>query len=126
MSDTEEKVLGKRERDEAQDMDAEPSNGAAPESKRGTQEIEEDSDDDVGPMPMPAGDDENGQTVRKKRKGTHLMHSGDERLLTSVAQSFRTRSSISSTYRVRTGMPNPSCTAIPSTSSVLRVGQTSL
>lgn len=72
MSGEESKVLGKRERDEAQGMDVEQSNGAASEANNGAI-VEDDSDDDVGPMPMPmpADGDENGQAVRKKRKGTH-------------------------------------------------------
>lgn len=70
MSDTEEKMLGERERDEAQEMDIEPSNGYAAASAKNTGSAEGDSDDDVGPMPMPAGASENGQTVRRKRKGT--------------------------------------------------------
>ena len=70
MTDTEEKVLGKRERNEAQEMDIEPSNGSAAVGAKNAGSAEDDSDDDVGPMPMPAGGSENGQTVRKKRKGT--------------------------------------------------------
>ena len=69
MTDTEEKVLGKRERNEAQEMDIEPSNGSAAAGAKNAGLAEDDSDDDVGPMPMPAGGSENGQTVRKKRQG---------------------------------------------------------
>ena len=70
MTDTEEKVVGKRERNEAQEMDIETSNGSAAAGAKNAGLAEDDSDDDVGPMPMPAGGSENGQTVRKKRKGT--------------------------------------------------------
>ena len=70
MSDTEEKVLGKRERNEVQEMDTEPSNGSVDVDAKNVGAAEDDSGEDVGPMPMPAGGSENGQTVRKKRKGT--------------------------------------------------------
>lgn len=61
-SDTENKVLGKRPRDlHEQDVTMEVV-------KDVKVEVDDESDDDVGPMPMPAGPENGG--VKKKRKGT--------------------------------------------------------
>ena len=62
MSDTEQdpSVLGKRARN---GEDAKPD-----QVMDTTQDVEDDSDDDIGPMPMPAGAGDNGG-VKKKRKG---------------------------------------------------------
>lgn len=61
MSDSEQdnSVLGKRSRN-GQNSEAEPAEDH--------QEMAEDSDEDVGPMPLPAGAEDS--IVKKKRKGT--------------------------------------------------------
>lgn len=61
MSD-DETVLGKRPRNGLEQAD-EP-----PESASAGVEGQDDSDDDVGPMPIPAGTGESG-SIKKKRKG---------------------------------------------------------
>jgi hypothetical protein len=67
MSDTDEmdaKVLGKRVRD----ADPVPGNENSGELES---KMDEDSDDDVGPMPLSEGAAGNG-AVKKKRKGEYL------------------------------------------------------
>ena len=69
MSDTEDsKVLGKRTRNGQQ---ADETLVDAETKKEDPNGMDEDSDDDVGPMPMPAGQENGG--VKKKRKGAHLL-----------------------------------------------------
>ena len=67
MSDSERdvSVLGKRARngEEAENDHAEEPERHDPNAM----DADDDSDDDVGPMPMPAG--EEGRVVKKKRKG---------------------------------------------------------
>lgn len=68
MSDIEDsKVLGKRTRN-GQPAD---ETSADVETKEDPNGMDEDSDDDVGPMPMPAGQENGG--VKKKRKGAHVL-----------------------------------------------------
>lgn len=67
MSESEDTVLGKRERDGLEETQG--SNGKPDMVDDAT----EDSDDDIGPMPMPAGAPE-VQAARKKRKGVFLEH----------------------------------------------------
>ena len=65
MSDSENEttVLGKRERDEQ---------NVAPAADASMHDDEQ-SDEDVGPMPIPS--DANGPTVKKKRKGEYHVYS---------------------------------------------------
>ena len=62
------KVLGKRERDDAK-MDEDDGDNRT-EQQPGVPADEDDSDDDIGPMPMPVG--EEPKKIRKKRKGTFV------------------------------------------------------
>lgn len=64
MSDSEQdaSVLGKRSR--------EGENGEAVPVEAQESEIQEDSDEDVGPMPMPAGAE---GVMKKKRKGACIL-----------------------------------------------------
>ena len=62
-SDNDTTVLGKRPRNGEQD-------GAGPVEDH-PENAADDSDDDVGPMPMPAGAESNG--AKKKRKGVYLI-----------------------------------------------------
>ena len=62
-SDNDATVLGKRPRNGEQD-------GADPMEDH-HEDAAGDSDDDVGPMPMPAGPEGNG--AKKKRKGVYLL-----------------------------------------------------
>lgn len=64
-------VLGKRSRNGRDVQDENPTKTESVENGVGQASVDGDDDDegdDVGPMPMPAGNDGNG-VVKKKRKG---------------------------------------------------------
>ena len=111
MSDSERdaSVLGKRARN---GEGAENDHAEEPERHDpNAMDADDDSDDDVGPMPMPAGTE--GRVVKKKRKGAcSASRSVGSRVLMDSTQSSRTRSSTSSIFPARTGTTRVSCTGM--------------
>lgn len=91
MSDSE-NVLGKRERDE--------------HNVAGVADGDQ-SDEDIGPMPMPA---DANSTVKKKRKGEYIMRALTLDTTLSLNKSSRTKSYISSIFQMQTNITSPSCT----------------
>lgn len=103
MSDSENEatVLGKRDRDEQNATLAADASA-----------YDDQSDEDVGPMPMPS---DANTAVKKKRKGAYFMPTPVLDPSLNLNQSFHTKSYTSNIFQMQTNITSLSCTETRST-----------